>query len=587
VEISKKAVEAMVDFFLYENIAFRLADSPKLLAWLDLYKKGGSQLATRKQMVWIGHERAEAVRVQVVARLQEAMGVTIGLDGWTNVNGLKVINVVILAGGVAYYWDSLVLKAHARAVDQIEVVSNAIDEIIGRAIRVTAIVTDNEPVNGALYTLLLQRFRFLLHIPCAAHTIQLCVKDALLLPYISDTNDALTALLWAFKSSKVLKVKLAQQQGVLHPLRVPYKIMYPNDTRWNSRLQASERLLLLSDCIIPLLTDVKKHLATTKSKKKKERYTQYSFCEATFWTPLRTLVTFLAPYRDATNIVQSDASNLNDVHQQFSRLMRYADALVFPHPYAPLRSPLLKIIKVEWETHVNKNVVIMCAHLSLNPSYKRFSDKEKDDAQQWFYGWGGDYIKEYSLSDRQGEESISVAIMRQYGAFSCRSDLFAKFDQRHQLFEKDHYNIQAEKDQKSTRYDVRLTWTSFTNTAPELSLLAIALLSITASEAAVERTFSRQGLLHSKLRNRLSDDTVRMQMFFSFNTRALEQPDRYHGLSCKELEVEELDKGTALLTEWQAESPSATLRRRRRRRRRKSRKKSWRTRRRRRRGSKK
>ena len=54
-------------------------------------------------MVWIGHERAEAVRVQVVARLQEAMGVTIGLDGWTNVNGLKFINVVILAGGVAYY----------------------------------------------------------------------------------------------------------------------------------------------------------------------------------------------------------------------------------------------------------------------------------------------------------------------------------------------------------------------------------------------------------------------------------------------------------------------------------------------------
>jgi hypothetical protein len=28
VEISKKAVEAMVDFFLYENIAFRLAESP-------------------------------------------------------------------------------------------------------------------------------------------------------------------------------------------------------------------------------------------------------------------------------------------------------------------------------------------------------------------------------------------------------------------------------------------------------------------------------------------------------------------------------------------------------------------------------
>jgi hypothetical protein len=31
---------------------------------------------------------------------------------------------------VAYYWDSLVLRAHARAVDQIVVVSDAINDII-------------------------------------------------------------------------------------------------------------------------------------------------------------------------------------------------------------------------------------------------------------------------------------------------------------------------------------------------------------------------------------------------------------------------------------------------------------------------
>jgi hypothetical protein len=54
-------------------------------------------------------------------------------------------------------------------------------------------------------------------------------------------------------------------------------------------------------------------------------------------------------------------------------------------------------------------------------------------------------------------------------------------------------------------------------------VLLVALLSITASEAAVERTFSRQGLIHSKLRNRLKDSTVQMQMFFSFNSRALDK----------------------------------------------------------------
>jgi hypothetical protein len=84
------------------------------------------------------------------------------------------------------------------------------------------------------------------------------------------------------------------------------------------------------------------------------------------------------------------------------------------------------------------------------------------------------------------------------------------------------------------------------------TLLANALLSLTASEAAVERTFSRQGLIHSKLRNRLCDDSVQMQMFFSFNTRALEQPHRHHRPWTEEVEEEEeINRGTALLSLWQ------------------------------------
>ena len=49
----------------------------------------------------------------------------------------------------------------------------------------------------------------------------------------------------------------------------------------------------------------------------------------------------------------------------------------------------------------------------------------------------------------------------------------------------------------------------------------VVLLELTASEAAVERSFSRQGLIHSKVRNRLRDVSVHVQMAFSFNTRAL------------------------------------------------------------------
>jgi hypothetical protein len=58
--------------------------------------------------------------------------------------------------------------------------------------------------------------------------------------------------------------------------------------------------------------------------------------------------------------------------------------------------------------------------------------------------------------------------------------------------------------------------------------------------------------VHSKLRNRLADETVQMQMFYSFNSRALENPNRYNSASYVELSEEEESRGTSLLSEWEA-----------------------------------
>lgn len=52
---------------------------------------------------------------------------------------------------------------------------------------------------------------------------------------------------------------------------------------------------------------------------------------------------------------------------------------------------------------------------------------------------------------------------------------------------------------------------------------AIALLSIAGSEAAVERSFSAQDIVHSKRRNRLKDDAVEQEVFIRFNSSILER----------------------------------------------------------------
>ena len=64
-------------------------------------------------------------------------------------------------------------------------------------------------------------------------------------------------------------------------------------------------------------------------------------------------------------------------------------------------------------------------------------------------------------------------------------------------------------------------WNLYLRDAPIISHAAVALLSVSASEAAVERTFSAQGQVHSDLRNRQGDATVAAEMFIKFNLRTM------------------------------------------------------------------
>ena len=64
-------------------------------------------------------------------------------------------------------------------------------------------------------------------------------------------------------------------------------------------------------------------------------------------------------------------------------------------------------------------------------------------------------------------------------------------------------------------------WNSMLNAVPELSHVAVALVGVCASEAAVERSFSLQDRIHSKTRNRSGDDLVEAQMFIKLNSPLL------------------------------------------------------------------
>jgi hypothetical protein len=541
------AIDAQVDYFLYRGVAFRAAEDPYLLNWLRIFKDGDGTIATPRRMQTLAEDRMQLVKDTVTARLRACHGVAVGIDGWTNVRHDKVINLCPVGRGIAYYWASVVMKRDSGADAQYPGIAAKLDEMLSAGVPVVAIVTDNEPVNMAVYERLRIKFPFLLHIPCAAHTLQLCVRKVMKLPIICACVDQLLAMLVAFKHSKELRIALKEQQLLLHPSRPVLQLITVVATRWNSVLFAAERILRLEDSIKPF---VPKIITQLSKEKKRAQYAGFAFCEGTFWHPLRTLVGFLAPYRVATNIVQSDSACLAEVHQSFATLMSNASDLAIPHPLVTIRDEVMGIIRNQWDTHVNKNLVISCALLGMEASYSSFPEEERSSATSWLIKWAPTFLIVSPVTAYDTEDEIRGQLLVQISQFHRRDGRFTELESRRTL-------MRQTAAAQHKHLSMRDVWGLYLEDARELALTATALLELTCSEAAVERSFSRQGLIHSKQRNRLLDDSVHLQMSFAFNTRALETAHRRHSADFEELteEVAEaeamaMSRGTALLSQY-------------------------------------
>ncbi len=546
-EADEAAMNAQVDVFLRHALSYNLAESTYLHEWVRCIRQGSGRVLSRRQLAARAHDRVQVVKEKVVKRLRASPGVSVGIDGWTNVRHDKVINLCPVAGGVAFYWDSVVMKSFSTAEDQHPAIRDALKSIISKGVKVTSIVTDNEMVNGALFRLLHRDFPFLLHLPCAAHTIQLCVKATMRLEPVKAVVEDLTTLLLTFKASKALRVNVKTIQSQLRKGLPALQIHFASDTRWNSLLTAAERQIELEACIRPFIPIARAVLDKDKRRKRKRLATP-TF-DDTFWSSLHSLTSFLLAYRTATDVVQSDSATLADIHHQFVLLMDKAGKLTVPHPYAGMREDVISAIKEQWQEHVHLHAVISAAFFSCNSSYSDFDSVDRNAAMDWFIQWGSTFISYYHLSSSDDLGEIGCSLSRQYLDFKSRNsstNVFSTFDER---------CITVSGGKAVERKMVRDVWKFYVDVAPELTACVQALLHLTASEAAVERSFSRQGLIHTKQRNRLSDGSVQVQMLFAFNTRALDRDMEVEDEGWVDLPDEDEDdpsesRGTVLLSQY-------------------------------------
>jgi hypothetical protein len=424
--------------------------------------------------------QANDMRSRVVAQLRLGP-ITVAADGWTNVRHEKVTNIILIVNGVAFYWCSIVNTTERNTADWLftrfkPVLDSLIDE---HRCRVVGLVLDNESANRKLAKQLQESFPFLVHSGCAAHTLQLVVRGCLESPTISATVRQLNALLRFFDVKENRQMLRRMQDAQLRPA---LSVLKPNDTRWSSTLIAAERIKQLQPDV-SCCFDVSS-LPAIPSKE-------------SFFTDLDRLIEFLKPFQVATDCVQADTATLFTVHEQFLSLQKHAKEKGAPHVAVSLLQ--------RWHKYIHTHAVVATAILSFAP-LPPYLATQRQEGQTFIISFGSKYLAKYSV-ECTDEATLSDVLTLQVAEFNGRIGIFSNLDD----------NI-ATVQRTRAAHSPSHVWLLYPEN--ELSVVARALLSVGASEAAVERTFSTQAAVHTKRRNRLLGQAVENEMMLRWNSRA-------------------------------------------------------------------
>jgi hypothetical protein len=340
--------EAVVAFLADVDIGFTAVDRPSFRNMMSCARAGYSP-PHRRAIRRLMKEVAAVTREEVINVCKLCAGVTISIDGWTNVRQCKVTNVLLIADGVAFYWNShenvyfkvllciylilysfthimlcYVVKNEAAYV--VNFMTPIIDDLLTRGVKVNAIVTDNEQLMVSVRRQIKQRYPWFVRVADAAHIIQLIVKSALATPTLARSFAVVKRVVKQYQCSiQARRNLLARQQATG---ATPKRLKYSCPTRWNSELQMAKRFFDLKEPLKMTVPVAVQHLLTNQ-----------------FFRELEIAIEFLQPFQYATDVVQRDGTNLNGALQQFQNLHASLQAYACPSDDDEVDDPLRSALR--------------------------------------------------------------------------------------------------------------------------------------------------------------------------------------------------------------------------------------------------
>ncbi|XP_016194913.1 uncharacterized protein LOC107635874 [Arachis ipaensis] len=345
------------------------------------------------------------------------------------------------------------------------------------------VVTDNAANYVSAGKLIHEKYPNIFWYPCAAHCVNLILKDIASIPHIADLASRASKVTVFVYNHMILLSWLRKRKSWT-------EIVRPRVTRFATVFITLKSIYDHKEYLQSLMVD--KYFTSHKlSKSANGKIVSSIVLDSKFWQDCLTTVKIVSPLIKLLRLVDADEKPSLGIAYEGMQRAKNAIKTMFRNQKAAY-TPYTSILKMRWDKHLKRD--LHAAAYFLNPGIFYSEDfVEKANVLR-------------SLLDLLDVETLcddSVAAMQEIQLYRDCKESFGKESAK----------------RAASRLEPSEWWRLHSGSAPNLQKMAVRLLHQTSSSSGCERNWSLFKQIHSKRRNRLEQQRLSHIVYVTYNLR--------------------------------------------------------------------
>jgi hypothetical protein len=281
-------------------------------------------------------QRKEAV----VELLSMQTHVTLVSDMWYDPNKQSIVNFVLVSLGMpSVFWSSLATgdASHTGVfmAQRIQSVAEQVESTVGCNLRVSTVVTDNSSNMIALWTELRKWRKKLMYNGCAAHAMNLLIKDVIRINLVGDARDKAVKISKFVRTRNILLDRFRQKQQALRTKNEGrHALSVPVPTRWYT-YEKCIRGVLENQFVLKATFDDDELLRSYQTPKVQVKLDAVLAIlnDNGFWAVAKIVLKLLKPINKSLANLEEDKTHVSAVVREFAKLKSnstYATPMIDP-----------------------------------------------------------------------------------------------------------------------------------------------------------------------------------------------------------------------------------------------------------------